>query len=508
MNYVVTAHEMKEYDRDTSERIGIPSVVLMERAALGTVEAILRNRSLPERVLVVAGPGNNGGDGLAVGRLLALKGVDVTFCLAGDDGKMTAETRIQLAILENLGFSTERKFEVKEYDMVIDALFGIGLSRQITGEYLELVGKINYCRQKGAYVCAVDIASGICGDTGEILGDAVKADLTVTFAFAKRGQLLYPGKEYTGKLVVSDIGITENSFWKGTPGAFYYEPKELKELLPRRKPDGNKGTFGKVLLIAGSFDMSGACILCGKGVLKAGAGMVKIVTPACNREIVQRSFPEGMLYTFEDKPDPERIRECMEWADVLVAGPGMGRDENAFLLMKYVLEDGSRPAVIDADGLNLIASHQELQELARGRGKERLIMTPHPGELVRLGNTDMEEYKRNRGKLVSELAQRFDCILAAKDAVTMAVQSGRREIYINTSGNNGIATAGSGDVLAGIIGGLLAQKMKSFEAVCLGIYLHGLAGDEAALRKGTMGTIASDIVEALPEITRNCQRRK
>ncbi len=504
MNYVVTAREMKEYDRDTIERIGIPSMVLMERAALGTVEAILQNRPMPETVLVVAGTGNNGGDGLAVGRLLALKGARVTFCLVGDRDKMTPETKKQLAILENLGFSTTGNFGSREYDMVVDALLGIGLSRQVTGEYLALVEQINRYREKGSYVCSVDIPSGICADTGEILGDAVKADLTVTFAFAKRGLLLYPGRTYAGKVTVWDIGITEDAFLRGMPGAFCYAPGDLNGLLPKRRPDGNKSTFGKVLLIAGSRDMSGACILSGKGILRSGAGMVKIVTPACNREIVQRTFPEAMLYTYEGIPEPERLKECLDWADVLVAGPGMGKDEKAFSLMQCVLADQRKPAVIDADGLNLIASSPELQVLAAERGREKLIMTPHPGELTRLGKRNMEYYRNNREKLVWELADRFDCIMAAKDAVTLGVQSGRKEIYINTSGNNGIATAGSGDILAGIIGGLLAQKMESFEAVCLGIYLHGLAGEEAARQKGTMGTVASDILEALPGITKTC----
>lgn len=502
MNYIVTAHEMKEYDRDTSERIGIPSMVLMERAALGTVEAILQNRPQTRKALVAAGTGNNGGDGLAVGRLLALKGVRVTFCLAGNRDKMTPETKKQLAIIENLGFSITGNFPEGEYDMVVDALLGIGLSRQVTGKYLELVEQINRCRERGSYVCAVDIPSGICADTGEILGGAVKADLTVTFAFAKRGLLLYPGRTCAGKVVVQDIGITQSSFLKGMPGAFCYEPGEWKELLPKRKPDGNKGTFGKVLLIAGSRDMSGACILCGKGILRSGAGMAKIVTPSCNREIVQRAFPEGMLYTFEGSPEPERLRECMDWADILVAGPGMGKGEAAFLLMQHVLADQRHPAVIDADGLNLIASSGELRRLAGERGEGKLIMTPHPGELIRLGNKDMEYYRKNREKLVRDLADEFHCIVAAKDAVTLAVQSGREEIYINTSGNDGIATAGSGDILAGMIGGLLAQKMAPFDAVCLGIYLHGLAGDEAALKKGAMGMIASDILEELPLLTR------
>ena len=503
MKYVLKAHEMKEYDRDTSERIGIPSMVLMERAALSVVDAVLENRQLPGKVLIVSGTGNNGGDGLAVGRLLALKGAEVTFFTAGVPEKMSDETKAQASIIKNLGFSIQSKLEVKEYDMVIDALFGIGLSRDVEGEYSDAIKKINDCGRRGAFICAVDIPSGICADTGRILREAVRADLTVTFAFAKRGHLLYPGREYTGKLVVKDIGILRQSFIKGKPEAFCYERSDVGRFLPKRRPDGNKGTFGKVLLLAGSHDMSGACILCGSSILRTGAGMVKIITPSCNREIVQKSFPEAMLYTFDEMPDLTEVRSSMDWADVIVAGPGMGTGRNAGLLIEYVLREGKCPLVLDADALNLIACHEKLRMLAAEYEAGKLILTPHPGELVRLAKTDMEEYHRQREKLLFELAGELACIIIAKDAVTIAAQAGRKEVYINTSGNDGMATAGSGDVLAGMIGGLLAQKTDAFDAACLGVYLHGLAGEEASIKNGRRAVMASDIIKNLPFVMRD-----
>lgn len=503
MNYILKAHEMKEYDRDTSERIGIPSMVLMERAALSVVDAVLKNRQLPGKVLVAAGAGNNGGDGLAVGRLLALKGSEVTFFMAGAPEKMSEETKAQASIIKNLGFSIQSKLEVKEYDMVIDALFGIGLSRDVEGEYLKAIEKINDCGHRGAFICAVDIPSGICTDTGRILGGAVRADMTVTFAFAKRGHLLYPGREYTGKLVVKDIGITQQSFRRGEPEAFCYERRDVERLFPKRRPDGNKGTFGKVLLLAGSHDMGGACILCGSSILRTGAGMVKIITPSCNREIVQQTFPEAMLYTFEEMPDLKQVRSSMDWADVIVAGPGMGTGQNAGLLIEYVLREGKCPMVLDADALNLIAAHGELRMLAAAYESGKLILTPHPGELVRLAKTDMEEYHKQREGILSELAGELGCIIIGKDAVTITVQAGRKEVYINTSGNDGMATAGSGDVLAGMIGGLLAQKADAFDAACLGVYLHGLAGEEASLKNGRRSVVASDLIKNIPFVMKN-----
>ena len=500
MRYAVNAAEMKRYDNNTIEKIGLASEVLMERAALAVTEELKKTARRMKRVLVVAGCGNNGGDGIAVGRLLLLEGVAVDVHLVGEMEKCSPETRHQLKILENLGFSLKSKTEDAEYDMIVDALFGIGLSREITGRYKEMIEDINRRKEKGAFVCAVDIASGICADTGKVMGCAVKADLTVAFAFAKRGQLLYPGREYTGELVVRDIGITEQSFMQEVPKAGYYESRDLSAYLPKRRPDGNKGTFGKVLLIAGSRDMSGACLLCGKAILRMGAGMVKIITPECNRQIVQQVLPEAMLYTFAEEPEEERVMESYAWADVVVIGPGISKSKEACLLMKYVLTGENKPLVIDADGLNLISEKEELKELAKKRGREGvhpMILTPHPGELVRLCGMTMTEYKEDRLKLLYQAAHAYGAIIAGKDAVTITVGWKEEELIINTSGTDGMATAGSGDVLAGVIAGLLAQKAEGFQAAALGVYLHGLAGQEAAHLLGRYGMTAGDIADAL-----------
>ncbi len=502
MKYIVSAQEMKACDRDTIDRIGMPALVLMERAAWGVYEEIMTKGPLPKRVLVVAGVGNNGGDGLAAGRMLALKGCRVDFFMAGNPDKASEETKVQMKILHNLGFSIQRKLEDAEYDMVIDALFGIGLSRNIEGEYAQVIDRINCFGETGAQIISVDIPSGICADTGKVLGCGVRAGATVTFAFAKKGHFLYPGREYAGKLMVKDIGITEKSFaWQG-PGAFCYERGELAALLPRRSPSGNKGTFGKVLLTAGSRDMSGACTLSGTGVLRTGAGMVKIITPDCNRGIIQTTLPEAMLYSFQGTPDKVQVEKALDWADVLVAGPGMGQDENALRLMELIMENKTLPMVIDADGLNLISAHNNLKKMLALRPPCTTILTPHPGELVRLAGVDMDAYWSDREVTARKLAEEYGCIVASKDAATMVFEPGRRGIYINTSGNDGMACAGSGDVLAGMMGGLLAQGMPCFEGACLGVYLHGLAGEEASMRKGRYGMTASDISKALTNVMR------
>lgn len=507
MKYVLKADEMKKCDEYTIKQIGIPSMVLMERAALSVVSRLLeRMEKTPCKVLIAAGTGNNGGDGLAIGRLLALKGHEVTFFLAGKPEKMTEETKSQLKILENLGFSIQRKLENAEYDMIIDALFGIGLSREVQGEYADVISQINRFGRQGAYICAVDIPSGICADTGKVLGCAVNADITVTFAYAKRGHLLYPGKKYSGELTVTDIGIAGNSFSKRTPAAFYYEKEDIADLLPPREPDGNKGTFGKVLLLAGSKDMSGACILCGNSIMRSGAGMLKIITPSCNRQIIQQSFPEAMLQTYGECPEENRIDQSLKWCDVIVAGPGMGTDENGYLLMKQVLKETDIPMVIDADGLNLIAAHKELMELAAVRRPGKTIITPHPGELIRLLGTDRKAYEKEREQLAASLARKLHCIVVAKDAATIVLEDAREEIYINTSGNDGMATAGSGDVLAGVTGALLAQGMSGFDAACLSVYLHGAAGEQAGDENGRRGVIAGDIIKKLMPVM-NCPEK-
>lgn len=500
MRYAVTAAEMKLYDSKTISEIGIPSLVLMERAALETVRVLFAERKSFKKVLIIAGTGNNGGDGLAVGRLLASRGMKVDFLLAGRWDRLSDETAVQKDILLNSGFSIQRKLENEEYDIVIDALFGIGLSRDVEGEYAELIRAVNAMKQQGTYICSVDIPSGICADTGKVMGCAVKADLTVAFAFAKRGELLYPGREYTGKLMVCDIGIPFGVLEGQYPTAAYPEREDAIRKLPDRRPDGNKGTFGKVLLIAGNRDMCGACILAGSSTLKSGAGMVKIITPECNREILQSTLPEAMLYSYGDMPEAQQLQKALSWADVVAIGPGLGTGEAACFMVRYCLENSAVPIVLDADALNLIGSDRELAELLIHKDGENIVLTPHPGELVRLLGTDMESYRADRMEMIQEVLQKYSCILVAKDAVTITAGKKAGELLINTSGNDGMATAGSGDVLTGLISGLIAQKMPCFEAAGLGVFLHGLAGEEAGRENGRYGMTAMDIVKQIPGV--------
>lgn len=517
MEYLVTQSEMKQYDNNTITRLKMPSIVLMERAALVTVEEIRREKGAAVyRVLVVAGCGNNGGDGLAVGRMLMLQGCRVDFVLLGSREKCSEETSLQLAILEQYGHSPYDRIPEGEYDIVIDAIFGVGLTREIEGIYREAVRMIN---QMNSFVCAVDIPSGVHADSGQILGCAVNADLTVTYGFYKLGQFLYPGAGCCGKIICGQMGIDEHGFFGKRPGFYTYtSPKDVS--LPVRRADGNKGTFGKVLVAAGSSTICGAALMAGRSVFRTGAGMVRIVSAQQNRNILQQTVPEAMLTVYdttlwsEDGPDDAFItafREACDWADCILIGPGIGTGKTAKWLFEQCLYESALPLVIDADGLNLLASQTTASDATfrtkfvrqRERQPEReIILTPHLGEFARLFGCGIPEASRNLTIWPKELADRLHCIVVCKDARTIVACPGKEQIYVNTSGNAGMATAGSGDVLAGMITGLLAQGMEAEEAAVCGVFLHGMAGDMAAGIDGERSMTATDIIGQIPRVFR------
>lgn len=504
--YLVTASEMGRYDRNTTEEYHIPSLLLMERAALATVEELQRRRgSRPCRALVVSGGGNNGGDGLAVGRLLLLQGYEVTFALLAAEDRCTAETCRQLDILRGYQaqiFSTIRE---SEYDIVIDAILGIGLSRPVEGSYADAIGWVNAC---GAYVCSVDIPSGVRADTGEVMGCAVRADLTVTYGFRKLGQLLYPAAGYTGELVCREMGVDEHSFLGEEPYWYTHIGRDSR-LLPVRRPDGNKGTFGKALLIVGNSQIAGAAMLAARSAFRIGTGMVKVVTAADNREALRQFVPEAMLLTYgaaetleSDTEFMQALRDAAGWADAILAGSGCGTDRQARKLLEFCITESMLPLVIDADGLNLLASDQGLQEAAAEQGARgrTIILTPHLGEFARLYGCTAARARERLTEYPLRLGERLRCTVICKDARTVVVWPDGRHGYLNTTGNAGMATAGSGDVLAGMVTGLLAQGMRGADAAVAGVYLHGLAGDLAAERETEVSMTATDIIERIRDV--------
>lgn len=507
MNYLVTAAQMKRADEATTDCFGIPPLVLMENAARETARYIGRHYKKKRRVLVLAGCGNNGGDGMAVGRILFQMGYSVTVFFCALREKCTEAAKRQLEILEKYGVDVTDHFPEAEYDIIIDAVFGIGLSRPVEGEYAAVLERANAV---AGMKIACDIPSGLDTDTGQVKGCAFQADLTLTYAFLKRGLLLYPGASFAGKVVCLDIGITEDSFQGKLPLAYTYTGKD-KKLLPPRPANSHKGSFGKVLLLAGSRNMSGACELAAKSLYRTGAGLVRIMTAQENRVILQQKVPEAVLHTYSDlqqeqKEAARQLRADIEWADCVVAGCGMGDSPMAGFLLHTLLGAQKMPEkklLLDADALNWLAKDKsarlELDCLIQKGG--RVALTPHLLEFSRIDGLPVETLRLDLMEHCSAFAVRTGTVTVCKDARTVVGMPGGR-IYLNQSGNSGMATAGSGDVLSGVIGALAAQGLEWEQAAPLGVFLHGLAGDVAAKRSGEYFIMAHDLIRALKRVLR------
>ncbi|MCI7814312.1 MAG: NAD(P)H-hydrate dehydratase [Lachnospiraceae bacterium] len=500
MRYLLDGRQMKEMDAAVIHEIGVPSAVLMERAALAAVEVLEKQFDLGH-VLVVCGSGNNGGDGFAIARLLHLKNKKVTVLFAGKETSCTQETALQKKICEKYQIPVCRNWEDGEYTSIVDALFGIGLSRKVEGSYRELIEQIN---AHPAKVLAVDIASGICADNGKVMGVAVKADATVTFAYEKIGHVLYPGAWYSGQVFTKDIGIVPEKTTCCLSDCYTYDQSDLSR-LPRRSDYSNKGTYGKTLLIAGSKNMSGAAYLSGLAAYRVGTGLVQIVTESCNHSILQQLLPEAILSAEEwENLDEKKIAEKLGWATAAVVGPGLGISEEKRKLVCEVIRKARTPLVVDADALNLLSGQMEV---LTEKGSD-VILTPHIMEMARISRRSKEEILEDLIGAAKALASRYDVICVLKDARTIVTDG--KEVYINKSGNHGMAVGGSGDVLSGIIAGLLAQKMEPFEAAKLGVYLHGMAGDRAREEIGAAAMIASDLLNQIGKVekTEECTRKQ
>ncbi|MDD6183853.1 MAG: NAD(P)H-hydrate dehydratase [Lachnospiraceae bacterium] len=494
MQYLLNAKEMKQADTNTIEHFRVPSLVLMERAALKVVEVIEEERLNTGHTLIVCGCGNNGGDGLAVARMLRQKGAEVTVCLLGDYEKCSPQTKQQYDILIAYGVEIQKEIPEREYTLVIDAIFGIGLSRDVEGNYRDAILKMN---EISADKLAVDIPSGIHSDSGRIMGCSFFAEHTVTFAYNKLGLNLYPGAEAAGKITVAEIGITEESFLGKEPQTIAFTEEDLTG-LPKRQAESNKGTYGKVLVIAGNEQMAGAAYFSAKAAYLCGCGLVKVVTHENNKTMLHTKLPEALIQTYEGKKaEKESLIEAVNWADVIVVGPGLGQSPLSENILKTVLKTASVPMVLDADALNLLAKERELLKLPH----TDLIVTPHLGEMARLADMPVDYIKKNLILTAEEFAREYNVICVLKDARTIiSIPYGKT--YVNLSGNHGMATGGSGDVLTGMIAGLLAGGVSPETAAALGVYLHGKAGDTAAGKAGHYSLMASDILDGISEVTK------
>ncbi len=488
MDYLVTGKEMKLLDQNTSEHFKVPAEVLMEQAAGSFVRELFLLKENVKKVLVVCGQGNNGADGIAAARLLNQQNVYAAVYSVGQTQNESELHKLQMEIYrayqmpETSGISDD-------YDVVVDAVFGTGLSRPITGGTKEVLEALNGLEH--AYKIALDIASGVSADTGEILGTAFMADATITFSFAKLGQLFAPGFEYTGQRIVAKIGITKESFLNRKPKYASLGKEDLLR-LPVRRADSNKGTYGRLLVVAGSEHMAGAAYFAAGAACAAGSGMVKILTAECNRNLLLGRLPEAIVSTYGTSLDEQQVIDEIHWADAIVIGPGIGVSGVSKDLLSLVMEHASVPVVLDADALNLLAEDTDV--LLRLHGD--YIITPHPGEMARLTGNAISYIKTKLLKTAQEFADQYNVTCVLKDFHTVtAVPYGL--CYVNLTGNNGMATAGSGDVLAGIIGALLAQGLDAESAASIGVYIHGISGDLARERQGVIALMADDLIDGL-----------
>ncbi|MGN0334140.1 MAG: NAD(P)H-hydrate dehydratase [Lachnospiraceae bacterium] len=493
MRYLPDNQEMKLWESAAMELYGLLPMNLMEQAA-GAVVKVLENGMYDLRqVLIVCGSGNNGGDGLAIARILSGKGIRTEVYFVGNESRMTEETALQMEMYRQTGGNFVTKPSYDEYTVIVDAVFGIGCNRDLQGAVLEYVRQVNAVKIP---VIAVDIPSGVNGSTGKICTDAVKASTTVTFSEKKLGMMIHPAKDYCGEVICADIGIPKQDVFRAH--AFYYEEEDLGR-IPKRIENSHKGSYGKVLVVAGSAEIFGAAYFSSAAAYRTGSGLVKVFTPEENRVPMQTLLPEALLAVYDRKhPDLEKLRKCMEWADVIAVGPGIGIDDSAENILQSVLKESKVPIVIDADGINLLAKNTEiLSEIS-----VPVILTPHLQEMSRLTGMEKSELAASPFEQGKAFTDRYPVILVWKDARTI-VMSKNRDLFVNTSGNPGMATGGSGDVLTGVIASLIGQGMEPLEAARLGVYLHGKAGDAAAVRKGMHGMLASDILYGISEVIKH-----
>ncbi len=497
MRYLLNADQMKACDQATIEKFKVPSEVLMERAALAVRDVVLERYPDAHRILAICGSGNNGGDGYAAARLLNLAGRSADVLFVGKHDRRTQQTALQAEIfLRYGGRELPDDASLKGYDLILDALFGIGLTRDVIGRYADVIGAVN---RVDTPVLAIDIPSGVSADTGGIMGCAVQADVTVTMQYEKLGQMLYPGAYCCGELLVRDVGITDEAVdWKSEP-VYAMERSDLRDMLPRRRPDANKGTYGRLLVIAGARDMAGAACLAGRAAIAGGCGLVKILSDEANRVIIQSTVPEALYAPW---PEDGEISDHLKWADAVAIGPGLGQSPHSHALVSYLLSSWSGPMVIDADALNLIANDPSLLP----DHPLRAVVTPHPGEMSRL-SAILDDGPRTIPQITADpvgaavsLAGRLGCVSVMKGART--VVSDGEQVWLNLYGNDGMAAGGSGDVLTGLTGSLLAQGADPADAAKAAVLLHALAGDAAAEEIGTRSMKAGDLITYLPRVFR------
>ncbi|GFO59493.1 bifunctional NAD(P)H-hydrate repair enzyme [Geomonas silvestris] len=503
---VVSGQVMQQMDQRAIGEFGIPGLTLMENAGRACADAITESFGPGEgrKVLVVAGKGNNGGDGYVIARLLSARGWQAAVLMLAPPSAVTGDAAANLALLDKTSLilppvGAPLPLELfREATLVVDALLGTGVKSEVTGSFRDAIEAIN---ASGRPVVAVDIPSGVDAATGRILGAAVRAELTVTFALAKLGNVLHPGCDLCGRLVVADIGMPQ-AVLDEAPGVGFVDLAQARSLMHPRTPLAHKGSAGHSLIVAGSPGKTGAAAMAANSALRTGGGLVTLAIPAALNPILEAKTTEVMTLPvgsagadhLQAGALPQLLREAAT-RDVVALGPGIGTAPSTVYLVHSLLAELAQPLVIDADGLNAVALEPEL--LLKRR--ERItLLTPHPGEMARLSGCSIPEIEADRSAAAAEFARRYQVYLILKGARSViAAPDGR--IALNGSGNPGMASGGMGDVLTGVLASLVGQGYRPFEACCLAAYVHGLAADLLVPLKGTQGMSATDVQEMLPQ---------
>jgi len=518
----VSGKQMRKIEDSATENIGIPTLLLMENAAIRLAEHCLaylnaqstkqRTAKIKPKVIILAGIGGNGGDGLALARHLYLNDVDVRIVVAGDISSIQGDSYVNLNIVRNMGLTIHSipssesmmnniPYMIESSDLVVDALFGAGLNRQIAGNYKSIVDTINNC---SSYVISVDVPSGICADTGQVLGSSVKADLTVTLGFPKIGIMLHPGASYAGEINIADISLPNLS--TNDPETSIYTDKEIPAIIPTRPPRSNKGSFGRVFAFVGSSGMPGAAVLSATAAYKAGAGYVYACVIPPVAQVLQNNLKETVTYIVPEydgyycKESFDAIADDLNKSDVIMIGPGIGHKPHISEFVFRLIETAESSLVIDADALNAVSEDVNILK----KLKAPCVITPHPGEMSRLTGLSISNILNNTIQTANDFSHEYGVITLLKDARTIVADPNGQN-YINVSGSSALAKAGSGDVLTGIIASFIAQGLDPFTAAKLGAYVHGKAGELAGKELSNYGVLASDLLDHIPKILKYFQ---
>jgi len=515
---VLTAAQMREADRRTIEDIGIPSLVLMENAGRQVVAALeaIHSDVLERQVAILCGRGNNGGDGFVVARTLAQRGADVSVFVIGQVADVRGDARVNLDILGRLGVTVIEVAdgqawelhlsEVRDCNLIVDAIFGTGLNAPVRGLIESVITDVN---ASGIPVVSIDLPSGLSADSCDLAGESIEAGTTVTLAAPKLPLVLPPAENRAGDIVIADIGIPADVIdGLDGPRIELMTRSSVRELIAPRTPDSHKGDYGHVLLVAGSAGKTGAAHLSAMGALRSGAGLVSLATPAACQPVIAAMAAEYMTVALESGAEGlaiDGVDALIEIArDVIAIGPGLGQAPGTKAFVKALVDRATMPLVVDADGLNAFSDDPD--RLAGREGRD-VIITPHPGEMARLVRMSTDEVQASRLEIARNFAVAHHVYVVLKGHRTL-IATPDEKVFINPTGNAGMATGGTGDVLTGMIAAWLAQLLDAEGACRLAVYLHGMAGDLAEADEGDVAMIASDLVAHLGDAVQELTSRR